>query len=49
MNDITKCKAIAYDLIASIQAAQNQLNQVNTRIAELTKEENEKPKEEVKK
>lgn len=40
--NLQELKAVAYDIIASIQNDQNALNQVNQRIAELQKEENAK-------
>ena len=46
MNDLKDLKSKAYDLLATIQALQNQLGQVNQAISQKIKEEELKKKEE---
>ncbi len=46
---ITELKALAYDEIARLEQTQKNLQIINNRITEKVKEEQNKPKEEVKK
>jgi|694.fasta_scaffold98057_3 hypothetical protein len=40
--DLKDLKCVAYDLIANIEFLQNKLKEVNKKIAELAKEENDR-------